>query len=104
MTPAQVRQTVLNEIAGDWDRSNAHGVDLRKCVVDPPRRRIYADSFNADSPIELWLVLEEDPDNRGGYEIVFDELRGQFGLATTTKDVPVFLGWYGTFIDTLNGM
>ncbi len=40
--------------------------------------------------IELWLVLEEDPDTRNGYKIIHDEKEKMFGLATpgTEKDQP----------------
>ena len=104
MTPEQVREIIINEIGGDWMRTNAHGVDLRACLVDPPRRRTYLDSFNQNVSVELWLVLEEDPNLHSGYEIVFSETERQFGLATSSDDGPVFIGWHGSFLETLEGM
>ena len=104
MTADDVKKRVLDEVGGQRGRTNLHGVDLLKCLVDPPRRRTYLDSFDANAPLELWLVLEEDPEGHNGYEIVFDEKEG-FGLATArAQDVPVFIGWYGTFVETLEGM
>lgn len=54
--------------------------------------------------VEHWLVLEETPG--GGYQIVFDEDSGQFGLATfdvgTRRDY--FPGLYGNFLETLDAM
>jgi hypothetical protein len=55
--------------------------------------------------IELWLVLEEDPVNRNGYKIAFDEERGDFGLACPGIDGhEIFLGWYGSFWTTFEAM
>ncbi len=39
-----------------------------------------------------------------GYEVVFDEAAGQFGLAITSKDHAAFIGYHGSFVDTLEGM
>jgi hypothetical protein len=53
----------------------------------------------------LWLILEEDPKGRKGYKIVFDDSESLFGLATTQKNGPdIFLGFYGTFMETLESM
>ena len=104
MTPDEVAGVILDEIATGRTVSDAHGVDLRRCLVTPPRKRVYLDSFDEDAPTELWLVLEENPDDHSGYEIVYDDIRNTFGLAITTKDAPVFIGYYGTFLNTLEAM
>ena len=53
----------------------------------------------------MWLVLEENPRTRGGYKIVFDEQRREFGLATREQSGrDVLLGFYGTFMETLDAM
>src|SRR6266516_5723490 len=38
MSPSDVSKIITDEIAGDWSRSNLHGLDLRKCLVTPERR------------------------------------------------------------------
>ncbi len=54
---------------------------------------------------DLWRVLEEHPDTRSGYRIVFDTRDMSFGLATTDQHGrDVFLGSYGTFMETLDAM
>jgi hypothetical protein len=101
---AEVSELIEREINGDWWLSNAHGVDLRRCLVTPAVR-VYEDSFRDGETLELWLVLEEAPEDESGYKIVFDEKSGAFGLAARgfgQRDV--FLGFYGTFLDTLEGM
>ena len=101
MTSEEVLRLIENEIAGNWTRSNAHGVDLRRCLLRPPRKQVFEDL--GGTKIELWRVLDENPG--GGYSIVFDEEEGSYGLAT--EDIRrgwVFIGYYGTFLETLENM
>lgn len=104
MEASEVSKIIEHEINGNWTLSNAHGVNLKRCLLTPTKQ-IYEDSFNQNVTLELWLVLEEIPEDRSGYKIVFDEKSGMFGLATGgfhKRDV--FLGFYGTFLNTLQGM
>jgi hypothetical protein len=106
MTPAEVRAIVEAEIGDDWERKNPHGVDLRTCVMTPRKvtcRNTFP-KFNAGEPLEMWIVLEETPGKNDGYLIVFDEQERKFGLADWDVDTPVFLGFHGTFLNTLDGM
>lgn len=105
MEPSEVSQIVAEEIADDWSVSNAHGVDLKRCLVVATRRD-YADPIVEGSWLSLWLVLEEAPEDQSGYKIVFDEATRQFGLATgdARQNRDVFLGFYGTFLETLESM
>lgn len=104
MTPEDVRAQIEKEIDGDWERDNPHGVDLRRCLVGPTKRR-YEDSFHEGQHLDLWLVLEEDPGSRSGYKIVYDEERDMYGLAVKgDKNEDVFIGNHGTFLETLDGM
>jgi len=50
------------------------------------------------SKLRLWL--EEDPVGKRGYEIVYDEEAGSFGLAESGT----FIARYGSFIDTFLAM
>lgn len=108
MTPDDIVAMVQSEIHKGWDAddplANPHGIDLARCLLSRPVCRTYLDSFNDNRPMEMWLVLEEDPDGHGAYEVVFDEARREFGLATSGKHRPVFIGYYGSFRETLAGM
>ncbi len=106
MTAEDVRTLVLGEIGNNWGRSNAHGVNLRECLLPTPQVRTYADLGGSGSqiPTRLWLILEEHPVEHSGYEVVFDEAQQAFGLATQSNEGPVFLGIYGTFLETLEAM
>ena len=103
MNAKEVTALVEMEIGDRWEQSNAHGVDLRSCIVTP-EKKTYT-QWPGGKTIDLWLVLEEDPKDRKGYKIVFDETKRQFGLAMTQRNGPeLFLGFYGTFMDTLEAM
>ncbi len=103
MLAEEITQLIEAEIADDWTRSNANGVDLRKCLVEPTRQE-FEDSFDPSRKITLWLVLEEDPETRNGYMIVFGEDEKMFGLAIQLIKTETFLGLYGSFIETLECM
>lgn len=38
MNSRQIRGKIEKEIAGNWTISNAHGVDLKKCLVEPKKQ------------------------------------------------------------------
>lgn len=110
MTSIEVLDIVLREIDGNWSISNAHGVDLKRCLLPKPVMSLFQDMSgrNPDPSrtINLWLVLEEDPDTRSGYKIVYDEQKNMFGLAIKdqVENIPIYLGVYGSFLNTLEGM
>jgi hypothetical protein len=108
MTPEEVKAVISGEIRRGWNekdpRENPHGVVFARCLLPLPERRVFLDSFADNRPVEMWLVLEEDPDGHAGYEVVFDERSGVFGLAVPGNDQSVFIGNYGTFRETLRGM
>jgi hypothetical protein len=106
MTPNEVRAIVEAESGNDWSRKNPHGVDLRTCLVTP-RMVSCQNTFpqvEGGQPLDLWIVLEETPGTKDGYLIAFDERKHKFGLADWNGDIPVFLGYHGSFMDTLEGV
>ena len=106
MESAEIAARVQAEIGDQWSRSNAHGVDLRSCLVPPEKIRCRSVSSPCqDAELDLWLVLTEVPESRDGYLIVCDQAAEQFGLAMgTTEGHVAFLGWYGGFWDALESM
>ena len=104
MTSAEVKDLVQSEIGNDWGISTSHGVVLQECLIEPELRHFLPPAEDGEE-IELWVVLEEDPKGRLGYKIVFDQKRKVFGLATTDLNGPdVYLGPYGTLMETLEAM
>lgn len=105
MKPLEISKIIEQEIGGNWSIPNPHHIDLRKCLVVPPVKQVYDDSFNEGKTINLWLILEETPGDKSGYKIVFDEKTRMFGLATSGfHDHDGFIGFYGTFLETLMSM
>jgi hypothetical protein len=103
MTAEEIEELAGKEIGNRWKESNAHGVDLRTCLVKP-EKKTYMHPISVER-IDLWLVLEEDPKEQKGYKIVFDETGQQFGLAITEiNGRSIYLGPYGTFMETLGAM
>jgi hypothetical protein len=103
MNAEEVSTIVKDDIGDRWEQANAHGVDLRTCLVTP-EKKTYTQPVTGEA-IDLWLVPEEDPKTQKGYKIVFDETERLFGLATAQKNGPdVFIGFYGTFMETLESM
>ncbi len=110
MTSDEVANLVRQQIGKRWDQSNAHGVDLRKCLVEPKRVEMGASIPNhggdaVDTTVWVWVVLEEDPEEEKGYKIVMEEETCEFGLAVSdTRGQPFYLGRYGDFMTTLAAM
>ena len=101
MTSGEVRAIVEAELEEDWSQPNAHGIDLRKCLVAPRKVAVRSTVPRLDGgkALDLWIVLEESPGSGAGYLIVFDEGRRMFGLANWDGDTAVFLGFHGTFLN-----
>ncbi len=109
MTEEGIRELIEREVASDWSLTNLHGCDLRRCLV-PPVLREYDDCGGRRPLVEprpvirLWLVLEESPEGRSGYKVVYGDEAGMFGLAVPGTVRDVFIGYYGSFLDTYRGM
>jgi len=103
MSSEEVTRLIEAEVAGDWDRQNAHGCTIRRCLTEP-HKLAFTDPLNHDT-VDLWLVLEEDSETRNGYKVVYDEINESFGLTITdAHERPVFLGLYGGFLDAYEAM
>lgn len=101
---SQIKKRVELELQGRMDISNSHGVDLKRCLVEP-YQETFEDSFREGELLDLYVVLKEDPINDAGYQIVCDSQTGRFGLSISGKgERRVFLGFYGSFLETLQGM
>ena len=104
MTSREVAARVRREIGDQLDATYPHGVDLRHCLV-PPRRATFVTAWDERATLEAWVVLEETPGGPGGHLIAYDEAEDAYGLADTRRDGRLcFLGYYGDFLTTLNGM
>jgi hypothetical protein len=105
MTAAELQRRIHDEIGSNWDRTNAHGCDLRACLVDPVKLP-YEDITDSATTVYLWLVLRESPADHSGYMIVFDEIGNRFGLACRfDSGRDGYLGPYGeTFLAAFEAM
>ena len=110
MNAQQIRTLIDDQVAGRWEETNSHGVDLRSALVTATQttmifRSVRNGKIN-DSTVDVWIVLRELPDG-DGYVMFYDYERQQFGLATEgfADDLhPVICGYYGDFWSTFKSM
>ena len=103
MDAAQVQALVRSQVGDGWNRADwPHGVDLDRCIVDPPVRMPFHAAWDPAASLDLWLVLEEDSGD--GYCIAFDEVEEVFGIGTRIEAGMLLLGFYGSFVETLEAL
>ena len=104
MTAAEVKAKILAETGGRHHFEYAPTIDLRASLVEPELREYL--NIDTNIPEMLWHVFEEEPKEKKGYSIVFDENADAFGLAVRDikNGVDVCLGCDGTFLQTLESM
>jgi hypothetical protein len=99
----KIKKIINEEIAGAEVIENSHGISLERCLVEP-YEVICEDSFEEGSYISLYAVLKEAPSDEDCYHIIYDPLRNLFGLSIPGNNGRIFLGYYGSFLETLRGM
>ncbi len=82
--------------------------DLRTWVenhLTQPHLLTLASEADGADRVVLWLVTDHTGQNDSASRVVFDEIEGAFGLATTlNNDVEWFMGLHGGFANTLECM
>ena len=107
---AFLKRFIRQELQQTDSLDNLHGINLENIHqhLTNPRLTNYYNDFDKKTE-NCWTVLDEDPNElKRGYQVVYSELRKQFGLAIKTSntkpDIGTLVGWYGSFVSTLNGM
>jgi hypothetical protein len=101
MTSEDVEKIIKSEVGDKLDTTNLHGINLRECLVKPVRQK-YISAFDNSQTFDLWTVLIESED---GYRVFYDEDENTFGLANKSHaNELMYLGNYGSFLETLAGM
>jgi hypothetical protein len=99
-----IKKRILEELKDQGNISNFHGVDLTKSLVEP-YRETFEVAFEEGETIELYVVLKERPNSNEGYHIACDPETWQFALTIGgNENRRIFLGFYGSFLDTFRGM
>jgi hypothetical protein len=101
MGPKEIVRIIEKEIGGDWTISNAHGCDLKECLVRPKRRKF---KLFDDTVRNMYVVLEEYPETHEGYNVIFDSASGRFGLGQSTDSRNYVLGFHNSFLAAFKAM
>jgi hypothetical protein len=106
MTSSEVLAQVEADIGGQWDRPTSHQLDLRACVLRPPREvTLRFDGPGRIGVSETWLVLVERPGDDDSYWVFYDPKTRAYGLAGRGGDGQFHhIGTYGSLWSTLEGM
>jgi hypothetical protein len=94
---SDIAALIQKELVGLSRPLKSH-LDLGKCLILPASTTFQ--SYPGSDSWDLWLVLEERPETKDGYKMVFDEYSKQFGVARGGE----FIGFEGTFIQTLEAI
>jgi hypothetical protein len=102
---------IERRVREEWEAARpafeAHGIVPN--LVAPPYLKKFRNSFfqlGASEPfrriefLSLWVVADDGSGGEGGFLIVFDEERLQYGLATSG----VFLNYDRSLVDTIMGI
>jgi hypothetical protein len=100
MTPKEISQMIEKEINGDWDITNWHHCDLKRCLVRPKKRKLKF--FNEIR--EAWIVLEEYPETLDGFKTYFDERTKKFGLAGHSEPFGYVCNSHDSFLAAFKSM
>jgi hypothetical protein len=104
---------VLAELQGIKTITNHLGVELVTERIAPVRREYtcpppaqlaaHASPDELEPVVTLWCVVSGTP---GGYDVVFDEVTGRFGISVVREDGErtTVIGWYPTLLDAFRGM
>lgn len=107
MTSEDVARLVLEQIGDQWERWTPHGLDLRKCVLEHPTKELFVSAERGkEVGLELWRVVEEDPVQKRGYIVFYDQEEDIFGLATrdAADGRNISLGGHGDLWTALEAM
>ena len=108
--PVEIEHDIARELANTPTLNNSHGISLDNIAnyrVVPPQFGVFDDACDNTGELSLdaWIVLDECPDsNSQGYLIVYVPEEQMYGLAIKCDPNPVFIGCYGTFLDTIVAM
>jgi hypothetical protein len=101
----EIKDLISNEIKGNFSITNFHGVDLKKCLIEP-FRQTFEKSYKVGELDDLFVVLKEFPQTNKGYLIAYNPREKLFGLGLQGAEgnYPLVLGYYDTFLEALQGM
>ena len=88
--------------------NNLHGItgdNIEEHLILPNKQKYICEIGTEKLICEFWTVLEEDPKDKSGYKIFYDEEDNLFGLGIILiNGTLMYLCHCGSFIEALNHM
>ena len=102
MTSNEVKAMVDKSLSKYMGYKNDYGCIVSKCLITP-EKLLFVDVDNSE--VELWDILEEDPEKRDGYMVVYDEKEKLYGIAihSVLKEL-IALEFYKSFLEAFESM
>jgi hypothetical protein len=100
MTSNQVKELIVLELGYEQDLTNINGLDLTRCLIMPIMQTYRLDN---SEEVELWTVLRASSGGES-YYIFYDEEEEMYGLGIKSIEGMHNIGYYGTFLQTINSM
>ncbi len=111
MNTRQIQDLLLLHVGNGWSATNAHGVNLEKSLVPPRSITIFEQTISngkiKEKPVDVWLLLKEEPSYDTGYRIVAKLDGSMFGLVhedLNSEPKWFFCGWYRDFMSAFKEM
>jgi len=101
----QIIQQIESLVNAELLNLPSHLKDWAERHLITPRQMAFALKDDGTGEITLWLVTDDTGNRDSSSRIVFDEIKGKFGLVMSLKNgVKWFIGIYGGFAETINAM
>ena len=103
MDASTITEAISEELRAAGNPTRVAGIDIHACLVSPTLQRFKAHPPGAPD-WQLWVVLEEYPDQQSSYKVAYDPESGEFCLAIGKQPAATYVGHYGSFLEALAAM
>jgi hypothetical protein len=101
----QIIQKIEKMIKAELPNLPLHLKDWAEQHLIAPKQMIFSVNDDGTGEITLWLITDNTGKHDSSSRIVFDEVKGSFGLVMSLRnDIEWFMGIYGGFAETINAI
>lgn len=101
----QIVQKIEKMIKAELPNLPLHLKNWAEQHLITPKQKLFSVNDNGTGDITLWLITDNAGNRDSSSRIVFDEIKGLFGLVMSLEnDTEWFMGIYGSFSETINAI